>query len=184
MIGKRLTTSFSLLQAELLNSGYIPSKTAFQIMLEALEMAPRARFQLSKEIAPENFDFTLYVLDALHARNNLQCDGSFYSCILHTGARLGGLRRKLASLLAESRAITVESNIQRAGEIVEQEEANGKIVVKWADLIENYNGYKHRLGTVELPPLAVRIGPKEVRHVLSAEQRVTYEKRAPRRQLV
>ena len=183
MIGKRLTTSFSLLQAELLNSGYIPSKTAFQIMLEALEMAPRARSQLSKEIPPENFDFALYVLDALCARN-LQCDGSFYSCILHTGARLGGLRRKLASLLAESRAVTVESSIQRAGEIVKQEEANGKIVVKWADLIENYNGYKHRLGTVELPPLAVRIGPKEVRHVLSAEQRVTYEKRVPRRQLV
>jgi len=104
---------------------------------------------------------------------------------LYTGARIGGLRRKIASLLAESRAVTVDANIgDRAGAVVLSEEAKGKIVVGWADLVQNYDAYKERLGDdVELPPLAVRIASKEVRQVLAAEQRVTYGKRH-RRQLV
>ena len=141
-----------------------------------------------KEIPDESFDFLLHVLDSLRARN-LPCDGSFYSTVLHSGARVGGLRRKLASFLAESRAATVDANIGNlVGAVVEREEAKGKIVVGWADLVQNYDSYKNRLGhDVELPPLAVQIASEQVGQVLIAEQRVTYDsgkQKARRRQLV
>lgn len=177
------------MQADLLKSGFIPSKAFLQTIVHTLDLIPPKRKEgireeALKEIPQESFDFLLYVIDSLRARN-LPCDGSFYSTVLFTGARIGGLRRKLASLLAESRAATVDSNIgDLAGVIVESEEAKGKTVVGWADLVKNYDSYKERLGDdVELPPLAVRIASKEVRQVLAAEQRVTYGKQR-RRQLV
>ena len=47
--------------------------------------------------------------------------------VLYTGGRIGGLRRKIASLLAESRAVTVDSNIgDRAGAVVEQRGGQGQ----------------------------------------------------------
>lgn len=160
-----------------------------QTIIRTLDLIPPKkvegiREEALKEIPEESFDFLLFVIDSLRTRN-LPCDGSFYSTVLHSGARIGGLRRKIASLLAESRAATVDSNIgDRAGAIVLDEEAKGKTVVGWADLVQNYDVYKERLGEdVELPPLAVRIASKEVRQVLAAEQRVTYGKQR-RRQLV
>ena len=162
-------------------------------MLQALDLIPPKRnhgfrAEHPKEIPDESFDFLLHVLDLLRARN-LPCDGSFYCTVLHSGARIGGLRRKLASFLAESRAVTVDANIGNlVGAVVEREEAKGQIVVGWADLVQNYDSYKNRLGhDVELPPLAVRITSEQVGQVLSAEQRVTYDtgkREARRRQLV
>ena len=179
-----------LQQSDLLKSGYIPSKSIFQTVLQVLDLiSPKRKHGIReehpKEIPDESFDFLLYVLDLLRARN-LPCDGSFYSTVLHCGARIGGLRRKLASFLAESRAVTVDANIGNLiGVVVEQEEAKGKIVVGWADLVQNYDSYKHRLGhDVELPPLAVQIASEQVGQVLSAEKRVTYDtgKQKTRRQ--
>lgn len=176
-------------QADLLKSGFIPSKAFLQTIVHTLDLIPQKKEEgiregALKDIPPESFDFLLYIIDSLRTRN-LPCDGSFYSTVLHSGARIGGLRRKLASLLAESRAVTVEANIgDLAGAVVESEEAKGKHVVGWADLVQNYDSYKERLGDdLELPPLAVRIASKEVRQVLAAEQRVTYGKQR-RRQLV
>ena len=178
-------------QADLLKSGFIPSKALLQTIVQSLGLGPpQVKKGIREEALPaipeESFDFLLYVLDSLRARN-LPCDGSFYSSVLYVGARMGGLRRKLASLLAESRAATMEANIgDLAGAVVESEEAKGKTVVGWADLAQNYDAFKDRLGDdVELPPLAVKIASKEVRQVLSAEQRVTFGKqRSRRRQLV
>jgi pentatricopeptide repeat protein len=175
--------------ADLLKSGFIPSKALLQRIVHTLDLIPPKRVEgireaAHKEIPEESFDFLLFIIDSLRTRN-LPCDGLFYSTVLHTGARMGGLRRKIASLLAGSRAMTVDANIgDLAGAIVLSEEARGKTVVGWADLVKNYDVYKERLGDdLELPPLAVRISSKEIRQVLAAEQRVSYGKQR-RRQLV
>ena len=173
----------------MLKSGYIPSKALLQRIVHTLDLIPPKRVEgireaALKEIPEESFDFLLFIIDSLRTRN-LPCDGLFYSTVLHSGARMGGLRRKIASLLAGSRAMTVDANIgDLAGAIVLSEEARGKTVVGWADLVKNYDVYKERLGDdLELPPLAVRISSKEIRQVLAAEQRVSYGKQR-RRQLV
>ena len=51
----------------------------------------------------------------------------------------------------------VDANIGNLlGAVVEREEAKGQIMVGWADLVQNYDSYKNRLGhDMELPPLAV-----------------------------
>ena len=51
--------------------------------------------------------FVLFVLDSLTKRN-LPIDGSFYSAVLTEGVRIGGLGRKIASLLGKARANTRE----------------------------------------------------------------------------
>lgn len=81
---------------------------------------------------------------------------------------MGGLRRKLGSLLAESRAHTV------SGESWPEEafETEG-----WEDLLHNYDSYKESEKIIRLPDLRVNVNKAQVRSVLFAEQKVTYDGR-------
>ena len=129
-----LTTNSFHAQPDLWKVEFIPSKSVLQTIVQSLGLGPpQVKKGISEEALPvileERFYFLLYVLDSLRAFN-LPCDSSFYSSVLYVGARMGGLRRKLASLLAESRAAMMEATIgDLAAAIVESEEAKGKTVM-------------------------------------------------------
>lgn len=152
----------------------------FQTIIKALKLGPEKKKVVQEPLADEAFDFLLFVLDSLQKRN-LPCDGSFYASILFCGARLGGLRKKVASLLTEARAtsdgrtwkMTVDGD-GRSGE--------SRHIAGWEDLIQNYDAYKGEIGNeMKLPPLAVRVGNRNIRGVLSAERAVTYNSVRPTR---
>ena len=117
----------------------------------------------------EKFKYLLTVLDAIEKRK-LYCTGLMYSCILSEGARLGGLYKKIASLINKSHSDASHLKVQ-----VQQEEVpKYDVDLRWRDLLDNYSNYKSSLDKIELPPIRVRINQKEIRQVLFAEQRVTY----------
>jgi pentatricopeptide repeat protein len=166
-----------------LGAGFIPSKLTFQLMIQALEMVPPKKRNLpfAKPISDENFGFVLFVLDSIHNRN-LPCDSEFYTSVLLAGSRIGGLRRKICSLMTESRAQTEEPESKQSQIILDENTAARLSVIGWEDLLNNYDARKADLGvSLRLPSLTVRMGREEVRQVLSAEQEVTYRGGANRK---
>ena len=160
--------------SDLLEKGNIPSKQIFQSMLDAMNIFPKKRrgaLQVAtvEENASEKFSFLLFVLDAVQHRN-LPCEGTLYSAIVKYGARLGGLPRKIASLMASAR-VAVETFIvyDDSGESVRQ------IVENWEDLLVKYDEYKEEISSASaLPPLNVRVASKDKLKVLSAEQSLSF----------
>lgn len=162
-----------------LGAGFIPSKGTFHLIIEALELIPPTRKNLpfAKITTEASFDFVLFVLDSIHDRK-LPCDSYFYTSVLLAGSRLGGLRRKICSLMTESRAQTVEPQSRQSQILLDENTATVLTEVSWEDLLLNYDRHKAHLRIhIRLPSLAVRIGREEMRQVLSAEQEVTYNGR-------
>lgn len=163
-----------------LGAGFIPSKSTFNLIIQALELVPPKRKNLpfAKSIPEANFDFVLFVLDSIHDRK-LPCDSIFYASVLLAGSRLGGLRRKICSLMTESRAQTLEPQSRQSQIFLDENTATVLTEISWEDLLLNYDRYKADLRIhLRLPSLAVRIGREDMRQVLSAEQEVTYNGRA------
>jgi hypothetical protein len=171
-------------QTELLESGYIPSKITFLAILEALDLLPLKRTQRKLEYNdpkkaanssnPEKFDFLLFVLDSIHTRK-IPCDGLFYACMLFEGARVGGLRKKIASLLAVAREAT---NGDGARIKVDEQEIQKREILTWDMLVNHYSEYRDSLNKeVFLPNMRVRITDKDARLVLSAERGLTYRRK-------
>mmetsp|Transcript_28012 Transcript_28012/g.51003 ORF Transcript_28012/g.51003 Transcript_28012/m.51003 type:complete len:1110 (-) Transcript_28012:431-3760(-) len=169
---------------ELLESGYIPSKISFLAILEALDLLPLKRTQRKLEYNdpkkaansshPEKFDFLLFVLDSIHTRK-IPCDGLFYACMLFEGARVGGLRKKIASLLAVAREAT---NGDGARIKVDEQEIQKREILTWDMLVNHYSEYRDSLNKeVFLPNMRVRITDKDARLVLSAERGLTYRRK-------
>ena len=152
---------------QFLQMGFIPSKNMYETMIEALDLVPPKKTNLpfAKEVPEEHFKFLLFVLDAIQGRN-LACDGSFYSSLLLCSSRMGGLRRKLGSLLTEARALS-ESTKATKGETTE---------LSWEDLLLNYDKYKDE-SSIQLPRFVVSINKTQFRPVLFAEQLVTHNAR-------
>jgi len=177
---------------ELLASGYIPSKLTFKSILQALDIPHinKKRGELSNpEIVAQtiennmnNFKFLLFTLDSLESRK-LQCDDIFYSNILFECARLGALPKKIGSLLVKSKKRTNELQIEQQEHkslsslfISEQSNMgnNATVVVPtWASLYENWDSKKYRDTDPDLPMYRVRIGSKDIRQILNAEQAVS-----------
>lgn len=169
---------------QLLSSGYIPSKTTLWSMVEALDLLPKKRefvsFVEQASVRTEDsdkFDFMLFVLDSMGARK-LRCSGFFYSSILFEGARLGGLRKKVSSMLAKARAATDAKGDQIHVDVATGPTNEG-ILVNWETLVNEYSHYRDRIEDV-LPTLRVQVGSREIRQVLAAEQAVTYGMRRTR----
>jgi pentatricopeptide repeat protein len=158
---------------QFLSCGFIPSKTMYQNIIEGLGLTPPRKRDLpfAKDIPLERFNFLLFVLDAIRDRN-LSCDGGFYSAVLQCSSRMGGLRRKMGSLLAEARALSETTNL-----INDDHEKTSEIVrVGWEDLLVHYDDYKE-LTNVKLPHLSVNVHKNMIRQVLFAEQLVTHNGR-------
>lgn len=171
---------------ELLTSGYIPSKNMYQSILSSLNLGqpPKRRSSIASafvqiQISDEAFDFLLYTLDAIRERN-ISIDGAFYASVLSCGSRLGGLQRKVVSLLVEARARTSSSTGGKsivADEVAVNGSTDDKHLIEtvgWEELLVNYDLYKKEIGkSVYLPPVQVSVNKRNIRKVLSAEQGVT-----------
>ncbi len=121
----------------------------------------------------KKFRYLLTVLDAIEGRK-LPCTGQMYSCILSQGATLGGLYRKISSLIQTQRTESLHINVDTGHD--NEETAQEINLMKWSDLLENYSEYKTAIQQrkVKFPLVRVRINQRDIRQVLFAEQGVTY----------
>ena len=159
---------------QFLKCGFIPSKVMYRAMIEGLGLVPpRARdLPFAKAIPTEHFNFLLFVLDEIQDRN-LSCDGAFYASLLHCSSRMGGLRRKLGSLLTEARIMSKGTAIEPTGSTAGDKSGSP---ITWEDLMLNYDEYKESKN-IRLPHLTVTVGKDMVRQVFTAEQLVTHKNR-------
>ena len=126
----------------------------------------------------ERFEYLLSVIDALDGRK-IECDGYFYSATLFEAASIGGLQKKIASLIVKSKSQHKEEVKKIGGDNTDKHLEEGN-AISWVQLIQNYSQYRNRMGEIRLSPVRVRISARELRQVLSAEQGVTYGTRRGR----
>ena len=170
---------------ELTDSGYIPSKQTFRTIPEALSLVPKKGQQREKvnddnrEESETAFDFMLFVMDLMD-RRKLPVAGSFYASVLFEGSRAGGLRRDVASLIAESKLGAEGGTLIDLSDAVEC--ADEDSCLGWQDVLENYAEYEGK--GIALPTVRVQTDGKSIRSVLAAEQRVSFGRRNRRRAAV
>lgn len=166
----------------ILKNRNIPSKAIYQTVFDELNLFPRT----VRGIAPvvnrneetlEKFTFLLHILDLVSSRN-LPCEGNLYHAIIRYGSQLGGLPRKICTLLTSAKELESTQDESETKEILEVE--------SWEDLFLRYDDLKAAISqdALRLPALNVRINPKDVGKILRAEKSISYAKRKPRRQEV
>jgi len=205
--------------ADLCRKGYIPGKAVFAAITDAMAAATADTLRVGKySIAKSEVDntgdvndnddskerlyaFSLFVVDSLRKRN-LSLDGRFYSAVLYLGNRLGGARRKIASLLASRSAssaanvkeiLSTTTSIPAAAASQSQDtdidaaaptQTDAVSFKSWEDLLVRCAGPsgekildEHMRSSSSLQPLLpsvpVRVATRDVRRVLKAEQLVT-----------
>lgn len=170
---------------ELISSGYIPSKKTFRAITDALSLIPK-RGQMRPQLTDDNrgeaegaFDFMIFVLDSMEQRK-LPVVGAFYAAVLFEGSRAGGLRKKVASLIAESKLSADGGKRIDVSESIEC--ADEERCVGWEDILTNYQTLEGN--GIALPPVRVKSDERSIRAVLTAEQKVSYGRRRPRRATV
>jgi pentatricopeptide repeat protein len=157
---------------DLLKKGYIPNKAIFQSMTDtSSSLKTRWSPESSTEDDAGEFAFLLFVMDSLQKRS-LPVDASLYAATLFLGNRLGGLPRRIASLLAEAKT-TTEAGTTQMMSIEVADDATATL--GWEYLQLHYDSSDLTIGA--LPPLAVRVAAREMRKVLKAEQAVTFTPR-------
>jgi hypothetical protein len=163
----------------LLRAGYIPSKLTLGAISESLNLQsdlPLTSAAMKKSIDSQRsegtFQYLLFILDSMESRK-LVVDSSFYSSILVWAAQAGGLHKRIASLLAQSR-----KNSNQEGKHLSESQSSAESIlcrVSWEDLLLNYSSYKERLESEALLVLApIRVSSKDLGRVLAAEQAVVY----------
>eukprot|EP00562_Extubocellulus_spinifer_P035641 CAMPEP_0178683258 /NCGR_PEP_ID=MMETSP0699-20121125/2212_1 /TAXON_ID=265572 /ORGANISM="Extubocellulus spinifer, Strain CCMP396" /LENGTH=1213 /DNA_ID=CAMNT_0020327849 /DNA_START=350 /DNA_END=3992 /DNA_ORIENTATION=+ len=170
---------------ELINSGYIPSKKTFRAIIDALSLVPK-RGQMRPQLTDDNrgeaegaFDFMIFVLDSMEQRK-LPVVGAFYAAVLFEGSRAGGLRKKVASLIAESKLSAAGGKRIDVSEAIEC--ADEERCVGWEDILTNYQTLEGQ--GIALPLVRVKSDERSIRAVLTAEQKVSYGRRRRRRAAV
>jgi hypothetical protein len=174
----------------LLRRGNILSKAIFQTIFHCMGLlvtkglVSRISFSKAylvkrgelKEVDVEKFKFLLFLVDSVSSRN-LPCEASLYSIILSYGSHLGGLPKKVATLMGAAK--TAAGVYSKNKKLVEDTMLKSSVVANgWEDLFESYDDLRDRLESpAVLPTLRVRIASREVARVLRAEKSVSYRKR-------
>jgi len=178
-------------QTGLLRAGYIPSKLTFRAMIDGMNLqtdmpytsaAMRKSTQSQLSAGPGKFEFLMFVLDSLEGRK-LTVDPAFYSSILVSAALSGGLKQRIASLIARSRKsgdtqkeIRVEDTEAKSNEICSPE------ITSWEELFKDYERYKDELcQDTTFPQTRVKT-TKEFGRILAAESAVIYNRNRQQRQ--
>lgn len=175
---------------ELLQSGYIPSKVTFEEIVKGLEMDTRIKQETVSEdeivTSKENVEFLLFVIDSL-AERNLAMGGSFYAALVNECVRVGGLGKKVASLLVSCRAQTMEGrSLHATTATTTNPSGSDEDRSSWLDIYEEIESRrsggaaKNDYDSKNLPTLRVNIGKKNSRQVFAAERVVSYTSRRQR----
>eukprot|EP00557_Chaetoceros_sp_GSL56_P012533 CAMPEP_0176482110 /NCGR_PEP_ID=MMETSP0200_2-20121128/3198_1 /TAXON_ID=947934 /ORGANISM="Chaetoceros sp., Strain GSL56" /LENGTH=1118 /DNA_ID=CAMNT_0017878399 /DNA_START=2367 /DNA_END=5720 /DNA_ORIENTATION=+ len=146
---------------DLLKRGFIPSKETLQIMVKTLGLfeTKQSVSNKSDESDKSAFIFLINVLDSCSKRK-LQISGQFYAGLLLEGARIGGLERKIASIITSAKTDFSRENVH-----FEDISDNSEMIrsVSWSELLLEYNHLKDQLEIIKLPPIRVQITDREVR---------------------
>ena len=117
-------------------------------------------------------------MDSLDSRK-LNIDPAFYSALLFSGARIGGLHRRIASLLSHSRntrsdSDTMSSTLSESDDVTK--DCAPFRLSSWEELYTDYENLKSQLDKeIKLP--SVRVSTKKgYGRILAAEQAVVYRK--------
>jgi hypothetical protein len=156
--------------SDLLAKGYIPSADILSAMIEAFEIILRSIAEPNDD-DKTRFQFLLFVLDSMGKRN-LPIHGNLYSATLMLGRQIGGVQRKIATLLVDAKT-TAPGQALRSGKFLK----NDVVMGGWERFLQEEN-----LETVQLPRFQVRVSPREVKRVFRAEQSVLYKNKDPKRQ--
>merc|ERR1712003_181319 len=157
---------------ELLDSGYIPSKMTFKAIAQGMGLPRKEHFDQGKQIlshrdVADDFKFLLFVLDSIEKRK-LFCSGLFYTNIIFETARLGGLPKKIGSLIVESKKCTMDLLDNNCLPNPSNQEYS------WELLFKEWDSRKYRNEKPKLPPIRVRTNGNVIRRILTAEQSVSY----------
>lgn len=161
----------------LYKNGNIPSKAIYQVAFDTMKIFPKKRKGL--EIATENdefaldkFKFLLFLLDSIAGRN-LPCEGPLYSAVLTQGFRIGGLPKRMASLLMSARTDAIKET-----KLLDETDSGEKVQMfqSWEELFLRYGEVKKRIASSGIPPLHVRTASRDVATVLRAEKNLSYRR--------
>ena len=138
------------LQDNLLRRGFVPPKTTLAIIIKTLGLFEKKTVSSTEVTAKDNFTFK-FLLDILDAfgKRKLELSGQFYAAILAEGARMGGLEKRIASLIVQGRidASARGLNVEEPAAVLKPTRQ-----VSWAELVENYAELKDILGEISLLP--------------------------------
>jgi len=152
---------------DLFGKGYIPSKAIFASIAESIN-------KTEIDTMEPAFLFAMHLIDVMVGRK-LPISGRLYADILFLGSRLGGIQRKISSLLMRSKVSAVgkpEQLISARNEIA----TTAPSFAGWEGLLLNFDLHEKNLSEGLLPDTAVRIRAKDVPRILKAEQGVTFSR--------
>jgi pentatricopeptide repeat protein len=185
--------------ADLFSKGYIPSRSIVLTVTDMMKIGSASSEESVNDeeaLQQQQFSFGLFLIDRTVARN-LPVDSRLYTSVLAFAARQGGLYRKVANLMMESKAsvggsgatsklllsvAVTDKDDDSAGTILDESwsaTTGATIPSTWDDLFLNYDSYKKSLRDEEsssqrlLPSLPVRVTSRDVPRVLRAEQVVS-----------
>ena len=141
--------------------------------------ALRKSTQSQLSAGPGKFEFLMFVLDSLEGRK-LTVDPAFYSSILVSAALSGGLKQRIASLIARSRKSGDTQKEIRVEDTEESNEICSPEITSWEDLFKDYERYKGELcQDTTFPQTRVKT-TKEFGRILAAESAVIYNRNRQR----
>jgi len=162
-------------QDNLLRRGFVPPKSTLAIIVKTLGLFQKKTIVSAEVTTKDNstFKFLLGILDAFDQRK-LELSGQFYAAILAEGARMGGMEKRIASLIVQ-----VRTDASARGVNVEEPGADLKLTrqVSWAELVQNYAELKDVLSEISLPLVRVQVNERDIRQVLFSERGVSYNQR-------
>jgi hypothetical protein len=120
------------------------------------------------------FEFLLSLVDALQ-RRKLSLNSETYVAIIREGVRVGGIRRKIASLLIKSRSRSLPGGKRISDE--SHDERDPSTPITWVDLLKHFSIYREKLEDSDLPSVTIRCNDQELRRVLQAEQSLSMRSR-------
>lgn len=169
----------------LMSKGHIPSKEIYLSIFESMNLFPKTirgmgPVKVSDEDGIVKFRFLLSILDSISERN-LPCEGPLYSSILSYGLRLGGLPKRIASLLVLT-AQRYDIASRRKNKIIDEGKKKETVLVStWVELFERYDELKNSVTDPSLlPKLIVRVVSRDMAKVLRAEKGLPIRKRVRR----
>ena len=162
----------------LIRGGNLPSRDIYEACFEAMKLFPKRRkaFQVAgetDELATQKFQFLLFLLDSIAGRK-LPCEGSLYSAVLNYGFSIGGLAKKIATMLVSARI-----NFSNDKKLIEggDEAETVPFFANWETLFLQYNEAKSRIATNGLPRLLVRVSSSDIPNVLKAEKNLSFKRK-------
>ncbi|GAX28314.1 hypothetical protein FisN_27Hh031 [Fistulifera solaris] len=156
---------------DLLLKGYIPSKEITDTIVNSFGIFRSSVVEATTE-DKTRFRFLLFVMDSLE-RRNLVVDGTLYAAVLTLGRQIGGVERRVANLLLQSKS---ESEVQN---VILGEAQPKASMTTWEEILEQYQERiraKQSLDNVILPTLQIRVSSRNARQVFRAEQAVAFSR--------